>query len=91
MAGVAPDLLGFGRSPKPADFSYSVGEHLDTLAPLLEDRIVVVGHSTGAILAAALAALERQRVPPSFRWACPLFRTRPRPGHRSAGSACSPA
>lgn len=62
FAGVAPDLLGFGRSLKPAGSSYSVEEHLDALAPLLEDGSVVVGHSTGAILAAALAARERERV-----------------------------
>jgi len=59
---VAPDLLGFGRSPKPPDSSYSVEDHLDAVAPLLEDGSVVVGHSTGAILAAALAARERERV-----------------------------
>ncbi|MFP5377082.1 MAG: alpha/beta fold hydrolase [Acidimicrobiia bacterium] len=60
--GVAPDLLGFGRSPKPPASSYSVDEHLDALVPLLEGPTVVVGHSTGAILAAALAARERQAV-----------------------------
>lgn len=60
--GVAPDLLGFGRSPKPAASSYSVDDHLDALVPLLEAPSVVVGHSTGAILAAALAARERERV-----------------------------
>ncbi|MGH9265504.1 MAG: alpha/beta fold hydrolase [Acidimicrobiales bacterium] len=60
--GVAPDLLGFGRSPKPPTSSYSVDEHLDALAPLLEGPTLVVGHSTGAILAAALAAREPEAV-----------------------------
>ena len=55
-AGVAPDLLGFGRSPKPSDASYDVVCHVETLAPLLAPGAVVVGHSTGAIVAAALAA-----------------------------------
>ena len=73
FAGVAPDLLGFGRSPKPADSSYSVEEHLDALAPLLEDRSVVVGHSTGAILAAALAARERERVAALLLVGLPAF------------------
>ena len=50
-AGVAPDLLGFGRSPKPSDASYDLACHVETLAPLLAPGAVVVGHSTGAILA----------------------------------------
>ena len=54
--GLAPDLLGFGRSPKPRRAPYDVASHLEALRPLLSPGIVVVGHSTGAILAAALAA-----------------------------------
>lgn len=53
---VAPDLLGFGRSPAPPSASYDVACHLTALEPFVEDGIVVVGHSTGGILAAALAA-----------------------------------
>ena len=56
-AAVAPDLLGFGRSPKPPHASYDVACHLEALEPLLPaGPAVVVAHSTGAILAAALAA-----------------------------------
>ena len=55
-AATAPDLLGFGRSPKPPDASYDVACHVEALAPLLSPGAVVVGHSTGAVLAAALAA-----------------------------------
>ncbi|MDP9072431.1 MAG: alpha/beta fold hydrolase [Actinomycetota bacterium] len=55
-AATAPDLLGFGRSPKPPHARYDVVCHLEALAPLLPPGAVVVGHSTGAILAAALAA-----------------------------------
>lgn len=54
--GFAPDLLGFGRSPKPKRARYDVASHLEALRPLLSPGMVVVGHSTGAILAAALAA-----------------------------------
>jgi pimeloyl-ACP methyl ester carboxylesterase len=54
--GIAPDLLGFGRSAKPRTAPYDVGTHLDALLPLVPDRSVIVGHSTGAIIAAALAA-----------------------------------
>lgn len=52
----APDLLGFGRSPSPPEASYDVECHLAALSPHLPSRAVVVAHSTGAILAAALAA-----------------------------------
>lgn len=51
----APDLLGFGRSPAPPDGTYDIDCHLEALARHLPPRAVVVGHSTGAILAAALA------------------------------------
>lgn len=54
-AGTAPDLLGFGRSPKPAHAAYDVEEHLDHLEPVVPRGAVVVGHSAGAIVAAALA------------------------------------
>ena len=53
---VAPDLLGFGRSPAPPEASYDVACHLAALERFVEDEIVIDGHSTGGILAAALAA-----------------------------------
>jgi pimeloyl-ACP methyl ester carboxylesterase len=53
---IAPDLLGFGRSPKPRHAAYDVETHLQVLEPLLRPGTIVVGHSTGAMLAAALAA-----------------------------------
>lgn len=54
--GIAPDLLGFGRSPAPPDAAYDVDAHLDALSPLVPTGSLVVGHSTGALLAVALAA-----------------------------------
>lgn len=54
--GTAVDLLGFGRSPKPRNAPYDVESHLEALRPVVEPGTVVVGHSTGAVLAAALAA-----------------------------------
>ena len=53
---IAPDLLGFGRSPAPADAAYDVPCHVRALAPFVRPGTVVVGHSTGAIVAAALAS-----------------------------------
>lgn len=52
----APDLLGFGRSPKPADATYDIDGHVSTVAPLITPGSVLVGHSTGALIAAAVAA-----------------------------------
>ena len=54
--GIAVDLLGFGRSPKPRNAAYDVESHLEALRFVVEPGTVVVGHSTGAVLAAALAA-----------------------------------
>ncbi len=55
-AVIAPDLLGFGRSPKPRRCAYRLEDHLDALCPLVPDGAVVVGHSAGAVLALSLAA-----------------------------------
>lgn len=61
-AGTAVDLLGFGRSPKPAHETYDVECHLRHLLPHVPDGAVVVGHSAGALLALALAARFPDRV-----------------------------
>lgn len=57
-AGISVDLPGFGRARNP-EKSPSIDDHADALATLLDDegldRIVVVGHSMGAQVAAALA------------------------------------
>ena len=70
---LAPDLLGFGRSPSPPDASYDVESHLTALQPLLIPNPVVVGHSTGGILAAALAALHPDAVRALLLIALPAF------------------
>ena len=64
---LAVDLLGFGNSPRPADSSYSVAEHVGALRAVLESRAAtgplwIVGHSTGSVLAVELAHLLRDRV-----------------------------
>jgi len=53
--GIAVDLLGFGRSPAPADAAYDVDCHVAVLGPMVAPGSIVVAHSTGALLAGALA------------------------------------
>lgn len=57
---LAVDLLGFGRSPKPADSLYTLREHVDMIERSVLKRYRVrsfhiVAHSLGSILALALA------------------------------------
>jgi len=56
----AVDLLGFGRSPKPADSLYTLREHVEMIErSVIEGHGVrsfhIVAHSLGSILALALA------------------------------------
>lgn len=60
--GIAPDLLGFGRSLHPHDANYDVATHLASIEPLVPQGAVLVGHSTGSILTAAFAATHPERV-----------------------------
>lgn len=57
---IAIDLLGFGRSPKPADSLYTLRDHIDmiersVLEPYKVKSLHIVAHSLGSILALALA------------------------------------
>nr|XP_010934159.2 probable lysophospholipase BODYGUARD 3 isoform X2 [Elaeis guineensis] len=57
---IAVDLLGFGRSPKPADSLYTLREHVEMIERSVLERYKVrsfhiVAHSLGSILALALA------------------------------------
>lgn len=57
----AVDLLGFGRSPKPRDCSYTLNNHVQmieksVMSPYQLDSFHLVAHSMGCIIALALAA-----------------------------------
>ncbi len=52
---VAPDALGFGRSPAPEASRYDLGDHLDGVEALLDEPATIVGHSTGCLLALGAA------------------------------------
>lgn len=61
---VAPDLLGFGHSPKP-ESAYSPHDHAVALADIARQAgapVVVVGHSLGSLLALQLAVEYPQLV-----------------------------
>lgn len=72
----APDLLGFGRSPKPEDSPYDVGAHLDWLRPIVEEPgepWVVAGHSMGTVLATHLALRWPDRVQAVLLFNAPVY------------------
>ena len=77
---LAPDLLGFGRSPWP-QLDYRIGDHLDALDGLLElpevgkDPLVLVGHSLGSILALAWAGRHPGRFAGLLLIGFPLYRS----------------
>jgi pimeloyl-ACP methyl ester carboxylesterase len=54
-----PDFLGFGYSDRPDDFGYTIDEHADSIAFLLDrlqtSRCTVIGHSFGGAVAIVLA------------------------------------
>jgi pimeloyl-ACP methyl ester carboxylesterase len=55
---LAPDLPGFGRSPKPPDYSYDLKDQARVLASLLDQRasrrVHLLAHSMGGTLALLL-------------------------------------
>lgn len=59
---VAVDALGFGRSPAPEESRYDLEAHLDGVDALLDEPAVIVGHSTGCLLALGAAARWPSRV-----------------------------
>ena len=54
------DLLGHGRSDAPAGFGYTLAEHADTVATVVDqvvgEPVDVVGHSMGGAISIVLAA-----------------------------------
>ncbi|MFV0622818.1 alpha/beta fold hydrolase [Sphingomonas sp. ac-8] len=63
---IAPDQIGFCKSSKPAGFQYSFHALAQLTAGLLDQagvqRIALVGHSTGGVLATRFALLYPERV-----------------------------
>jgi pimeloyl-ACP methyl ester carboxylesterase len=64
---IAPDQIGFCKSTKPGDYQYSFHALAANTRALLDhaggaDRVVLVGHSTGGVLAIRFALLYPERV-----------------------------
>lgn len=65
---ISLDLLGFGQSPRPLDIPYSADDQVDSIAATLDSllgegrRFTLVGHSLGAIVAAAYAKRYPEQV-----------------------------
>ena len=73
LVGIAPDLLGFGRSPKPRHASYDLEDHVSAVLPFVGDSAVVVGHSTGAVIACGVAARAPAKVLALLLVGLPLY------------------
>ena len=70
------DLLGFGRSAWPADIGYTINDHVAAIRRTVGTRpIILVGHSTGAMVAAEYAARHRDQVRGLVLVDVPLFRS----------------
>jgi pimeloyl-ACP methyl ester carboxylesterase len=63
---IAPDQVGFCKSSKPAGYQYSFNVMAELTRRLLDQvqakNVILVGHSTGGILAARFALLHPKRV-----------------------------
>lgn len=85
---LAPDLLGFGRSPKPRHGRYDPDEHVTALQRALHPRLGapahIVGHSLGSVIALHFAALYPDVVRTVTLIALPVVGN-PAWGHRQDG------
>jgi len=64
---ISLDLLGFGESPSPADATFTIEEHVDSIRATinslkLDAPFILVGHSLGSLLAARYTAMHPSRV-----------------------------
>ena len=86
-----PDLLGFGRSPKPSAASYVTEQHVAALARTLAElnsageRLVLGGHSAGSLIALRYAADFPEQVAGLLLLSLPVIGCLPW-GHRDDGS-----
>ena len=85
---IAPDQIGFCKSTKPEHYQYTFQQLADNTHALLKtlgvDRVTVIGHSTGGMLATRYALMWPQQVQqlvmvnpigPEERAACRILRS----------------
>jgi pimeloyl-ACP methyl ester carboxylesterase len=60
--GIAPDLIGFGRSGKGGHLDYSLAGLADALEPVIPERISLVAHGWGAAVGLELATRQPERI-----------------------------
>jgi pimeloyl-ACP methyl ester carboxylesterase len=75
---VAPDVLGFGKSPQPLDIDYTLDQHAQVLEATLQDigvtePYLLVGYSLGGAIAARYAATYPQRLRRLFLLSAPFY------------------
>lgn len=75
---IAPDLLGFGESPKPLDIDYSTDDNVQVLDATLNDlgvtnRFLLFGYSLGGVIAVHYAATHPERLRRLFLLSTPFY------------------
>jgi pimeloyl-ACP methyl ester carboxylesterase len=75
---IAMDLLGYGRSPKPAWSKYSTQEQAAAALATLKRRrvrgkVTIIGHSMGALVAVHIATLRPKLVKELILYEPPIF------------------
>ncbi|MDB5166693.1 MAG: alpha/beta hydrolase [Candidatus Saccharibacteria bacterium] len=75
---VAPDLLGFGRSPQPDFIDYTVDDHAKAVAKVIRQtygrkRITVMAHSMGCLVAIRLSQMRGVKIDRLILYEPPLL------------------
>lgn len=75
---IAPDMLGYGESPKPLDIDYTIDDHVDALHYTLENMkltkpFILVGYSMGGVIAPRYASRYPQNVAQLILISAPFY------------------